>query len=162
MQRCTLLLGDPILAAAGVLSAFLLFSGCGSLLGRRWFGSPLPALAVAAGAIALCAPLLLPLSGWLLAPVASWSTAGRFLVTLVLVAPVAFFMGWPFPIGLLLLERRSSSLIPWAWGINGFASVAAAPLAVLLSMSFGFRVVLLAAVGCYALAYVLALRFARN
>jgi spermidine synthase len=162
MQRCTLLLGDPILAAAGVLSAFLLFSGCGSLLGRRWFGSPLPALAAAAGAIALCAPLLLPVSGWLLAPVASWSTAGRFLVTLVLVAPVAFFMGWPFPIGLLLLERRSPSLIPWAWGINGFASVAAAPLAVLLSMSFGFRVVLVAAVGCYALTYVLALRFARN
>jgi spermidine synthase len=162
MQRCTLLLGDPILAAAGVLSAFLLFSGCGSLLGRRWFGSPLPALAVAAGAIALCAPLLLPLSGRLLAPVASWSTAGRFVVTLVLVAPAAFFMGWPFPIGMLLLERRSPALIPWAWGINGFASVAAAPLAVLLSMSFGFRAVLVAAVGCYALAYVLALRFARN
>ncbi|HYA02978.1 MAG TPA: hypothetical protein VEI04_07670 [Syntrophobacteria bacterium] len=162
MQRCTLLLGDPVLAAAGVLSAFLLFSGCGSLLGRRWFGSPLPALAVAVGAIALFAPLLLPASGWLLAAVAPWSTVGRFLVTLVLLAPVAFFMGWPFPVGLLLLERRSPSLIPWAWGINGVASVAAAPLAVLLSMSFGFRLVLLGAVGCYGLAAVLAFRLGRK
>ena len=162
MHRCTLVLGDPLLAAAGVLSAFLFFSGCGSLLGRRWFGSPLPALVVAAGAIALLAPLLLPASGWLLAAVASWSTVGRFLVTLVLLAPVAFFMGWFFPVGLLLLEQRSPSLIPWAWGINGFASVAAAPLAVILSMSFGFRVVLLGAVGCYGLAVMLALQLGRR
>ena len=162
MQRCTLLLGDPLLAAAGVLSAFLLSSGCGSFLGRRWFGSPIPALAVATAAIALLAPLLLPLSGWLLAPAASWTTAVRFLVTLVLLAPPAFFMGWPFPIGMVLLERRSPSLIPWAWGMNGFASVAAAPLAVILSMSFGFQAVLFGAVGCYLLALALALQFGRK
>jgi spermidine synthase len=162
MQRCTLLLGDPLLAAAGVLSAFLLSSGCGSLLGRRWFRSPLPALAVATAAVALLAPLIIPLSGWLLAPVASRTTAVRFLVTLVLLAPPAFFMGWPFPIGMALLERRSPSLVPWAWGMNGFASVAAAPLAVLLSMSFGFQAVLFGAVGCYLIALVLALSFTRK
>jgi hypothetical protein len=71
-------------------------------------------------------------------------------------------MGWPLPIGLLLLERRFPPLIPWAWGINGFASVAAAPLAVLLSMSFGFRLVLLGAVGCYSLAAVVALQLGRK
>jgi hypothetical protein len=119
-------------------------------------------LAVATAAIALLAPLLLPLSGWLLAPAASWTTAVRFLVTLVLLAPPAFFMGWPFPIGMVLLERRSPSLIPWAWGMNGFASVAAAPLAVLLSMSFGFQAVLYGAVGCYLLALALALQFGRK
>ena len=162
MQRSTLLLGDPLLAAAGALSAFLFFSGCGSFLGRRWFGSPLPALAVAAGALALLAPLLLPLSRWLVAPVASLGTPGRFLVILVLLAPIAFFMGWFFPAGMLLLERRSPSLIPWAWGINGFASVAAAPLAVLLSMSLGFQAVLFGAVGCYLLALVLAFKFAKK
>jgi spermidine synthase len=160
MQRCTLLLGDPLLAAAGVLSALLLSSGCGSLLGRRWFRSPLPALTVATAAIALLAPLLLPLSGWLLAPMASWTTAVRFLVTLVLLAPPAFFMGWPFPIGMVLLEGRSPSLVPWAWGMNGFASVAAAPLAVLLAMSFGFQAVVFGAVGCYLLAFVLASKLA--
>jgi hypothetical protein len=160
MQRCTLLLGDPLLAAAGALTAFLFFSGCGSVLGRRWFGSPLPALAVAAGALALLVPLLLPVSGRLVAPVASLSTPARFLVILILLAPIAFFMGWFFPAGMLLLERRSPSLIPWAWGINGFASVAAAPLAVLLSMSFGFQAVLFGAVGCYLLALALTLKFA--
>jgi len=160
MQRSTLLLGDPLLAAAGALSAFLLFSGCGSLLGRRWFGSPIPALAVAAGALALLVPLVLPMSGWLVAPVASFCTLGRFLVILILLAPIAFFLGWFFPAGMLLLERRSPHLIPWAWGINGFASVAAAPLAVLLSMSFGFQAVLFGAVGCYLLALALAWKFA--
>jgi hypothetical protein len=71
-------------------------------------------------------------------------------------------MGWPVPIGMVPLERRSPSLIPWAWGINGVASVVAAPLAVLFSMSLGFRGVLFAAVGCYALAYALVVRFERK
>ncbi|HVO83885.1 MAG TPA: hypothetical protein VMU60_05625 [Syntrophobacteria bacterium] len=162
MQRSTLLLGDPLLAAAGALSAFLLFSGCGSFLGRRWFRSPRPALAVAAGVLALLVPLVLPASGLLVAPLASLGTPGRFLVILVLLAPIAFFMGWFFPTGMLLLERRSPHLIPWAWGINGFASVAAAPLAVLLSMSFGFQAVLCGAVGCYLVAVALAWKFTRK
>jgi hypothetical protein len=83
-------------------------------------------------------------------------------VTIALVAPVAFVMGWRFPIGMVLLERRSPSFIPWAWGINDFASVAAAPLALLLSRSFGCRGVPFTAIGCYALAGVLAVRFERK
>ena len=67
-------------------------------------------------------------------------------------------MGWPFPAGMLLLKKWSPGLLPWAWGINGFASVAAAPLTVLLAMSLGFRLVLTLAVMAYLLAVVLALR----
>jgi hypothetical protein len=49
-------------------------------------------------------------------------------------------------------------VLPWAWGINGFASVAAAPLTVLLAMSLGFRLVLALAVTAYLLATVLGFR----
>jgi hypothetical protein len=65
-------------------------------------------------------------------------------------------MGWPFPAGMTLLEQWSPGLLPWAWGINGFASVAAAPLAVILAMSLGFRMVLGLAVTSYLAAVVLA------
>lgn len=158
MQRFTLLMGDPLLAVAVVLSGFLFFSGCGSLCSRQWTRSPLQAIVVAGVGIALVAPLVLWLSHALLGIVATWNTTGRFLLVLTLLAPLAFLMGWPFPAGMLLLEKWSPGLLPWAWGINGFASVAAAPLTVLLAMSLGFRLVLALAVMAYLLAVVLALR----
>ena len=158
MQRFTLLMGDPLLAAAAVLSAFLFFSGCGSLSSQLWVRSPLKAIALSGLAITLIAPLVLFLSQSLLGFVASYSTAGRFLVTLSLLAPLAFFMGWPFPAGMSLLKESSPSLLAWAWGVNGFASVAAAPLAVLLAMSLGFRLVLALAIMAYLLAVLLGVR----
>jgi len=157
MQRFTLLMGDPLLAAAAVLSGFLFFSGCGSLCSQQWVHSPLKAIAVSGLAIALIAPLVLFLSQSLLGFVATWHTAGRFLFTLSLLAPLAFLMGWPFPAGMSLLEESSPALLAWAWGINGFASVAAAPLTVLLAMSLGFRLVLALAITAYLLAVVFGL-----
>ena len=61
-----------------------------------------------------------------------------------------------------LLEESSPTLIAWAWGINGFASVAAAPLTVLLAMSLGFRLVLALAISAYLLATVFAVRVWRT
>ena len=43
-------------------------------------------------------------------------------------------------------------LVPWAWGVNGCASVLSAILATLLAMSFGFCVVVLIAMALYVLA----------
>jgi hypothetical protein len=158
MQRFTLLMGDPLLAVAGVLSGFLLFSGCGSIFSGRRPPSPLGAITVSAIGISIVAPLVLLLSKGLLGLSSTWHTAGRFLLILFLLAPLAFLMGWPFPAGLRLLEKWAPELMPWAWGINGFASVAAAPLAVLLAISMGFRMVLALAVLAYLLALVLAVR----
>jgi hypothetical protein len=41
-------------------------------------------------------------------------------------------------------------LVPWAWGINGCASVVSAALATLLAVDFGFAAVLALALGLYA------------
>jgi len=40
--------------------------------------------------------------------------------------------------------------VPWAWGINGCASVTASVLAVVLGMEFGFVVVWVASLVVYA------------
>jgi hypothetical protein len=50
-------------------------------------------------------------------------------------------------------------LVPWAWAINGCASVISAVLATLLAIHFGFAAVMLAAIGVYGVA---ALAFARR
>ena len=58
----------------------------------------------------------------------------------------------PFALGLAALAGGSSRLAPWAWGINGCASVLSAGLASLLAMHYGFDIVILAAMACYGLA----------
>jgi hypothetical protein len=56
----------------------------------------------------------------------------------------------PFPLGLARLRDLAPVTVPWAWGVNGAASVIASVLAALLALSFGFRVVLLIGAACYA------------
>jgi hypothetical protein len=76
----------------------------------------------------------------------------KIAVSLVLIAPLAFFMGLPFPLALVRVAAVRSGLVPWAWGINGCASVLSAILAILLAMSLGFSAVLLIAIGLYLVA----------
>jgi hypothetical protein len=61
-------------------------------------------------------------------------------------------MGLPFPLVMARLRAAAPRLVPWAWGVNGCASVIAAVLASVLAMSFGARSLILLAVLAYALA----------
>lgn len=73
-------------------------------------------------------------------------------LTVLLVAPLAFCLGMPFPFGLARLAARAEALVPWAWGINGFASVTATLLATLLAMHWGQTAVVLIAAALYGIA----------
>ena len=64
-------------------------------------------------------------------------------------------MGMPFPLGLRQVAENAPGFIPWAWGINGFASVISAALATLLAIQFGFTFVLLAALVIYGCSLLL-------
>jgi hypothetical protein len=87
----------------------------------------------------------------LLAPL---SFAVRILACLLLIAPLGIALGMPFPLGLQRLSQQTPELIPWAWGINGCASVVSAILAPLLAMEIGYRGLLILAAGLYLLAYI--------
>jgi hypothetical protein len=63
-------------------------------------------------------------------------------------------MGMPFPLGLQRVSQLSPGLIPWAWGVNGFASVISANVATLIAIHYGFNTVILIAVGLYLAAAV--------
>ena len=76
----------------------------------------------------------------------------KIAISLTLIAPLAFCMGMPFPLALSRIAAHRPDLVPWAWGINGCASVLSAILATLLAMSFGFRAVVLIALALYLLA----------
>jgi hypothetical protein len=70
----------------------------------------------------------------------------------MLIAPLAIGMGMPFPLGLKHVAATAPDFIPWAWGINGFASVISAVLATLLAIEFGFVFVIMVALVLYAIA----------
>jgi spermidine synthase len=148
IQRFILFLGHPVYAFATVLFSLLTFSGVGSLLSPRL---PLGKTMVALIALVVVYPILLPhffqalLGGPLLL---------RLVVSVVALAPLGFLMGVPFPSGIRLTGRVAPGLVPWAWGVNGFASVLSSILAVMLAISQGFSRVLFAGAAAYALALV--------
>jgi len=160
IQRFILFLGHPLYATSVVLCGFLVFAGLGSgaaaALERRltaWHIAPaISPITVAVGGIALVALahlLVLPPLFDLLMPLAD---IVKIPISLALIAPLAFCMGMPFPLALSQIAAHRPDLVPWAWGINGCASVQSAILATLLAMSFGFRAVVLTALALYLLA----------
>lgn len=179
IQRFVLFLGHPVYALAVVLCAFLVFAGLGSgvaprleaglaalhraLPGRPTGGgrgrvlallpaSLLPFAVAGIASTALLHLLLLPsIFRWLM-PLAE---SPKIVLSLLLIAPLAFCMGMPFPLALSRLAQRAPDLVPWVWGINGCASVASAILATLLAMSIGYTAVLVIAIGLYLLAAAL-------
>lgn len=150
IQRLQLFLGHPVYATTAVLAAFLLFAGLGSLWAQRRADahkrhSLVPAVAAI---LALSLVYLWFVPGWL-AQLAGLSIGVRVGVVLLLLAPLAFAMGIPFPTGLRQLGLASPALIPWAWGINGCTSVISAAAAPLLAIEIGFDGLIVLAVGAY-------------
>jgi hypothetical protein len=156
LSRMTHLVGDPVHAAALTIAAFLLFSGAGCLA-APWLWARLGgAVPVWIGGIAALAALEV----WGVLPAATglagaWPFAGRAIVGVALVAPLATMMGVPMPTGLARLDAGAPALVPWAWGVNGFASVLAAPLAVVLAMTWSYHVAAGVSIATYALASVM-------
>lgn len=154
LHRLILFLGHPVYAAVAVLASFLIFAGLGSGASTRWRRrwAPNGAIAMSALAVACLSLVYLGLLPFLLPRLAGLSLGARSAVAVATVAPLAFFMGMPFPLGLGAVTERTPQWVPWAWGLNGFASVWSATLAALLSIHVGFSGVFAGAAGLYAVA----------
>lgn len=160
LSRLTLLVGHPLLAVNAGLAAFLLCAGLGSLQAQRWLGhddavsDEAVALKIRWAVRAIAFGLLWQLAVFYIAfaYAAAWPVWARALLGLAGIAPLAFAMGMPFPLGLARLARIAPAFVPWAWGINGCASVISAIAALLLAMAFGLRATLLIALALYVFA----------
>jgi len=156
IQKMVLFLHHPLYAVAVVLSAILIFAGFGSML-SKWqamAGSyhsgmfwAVIGMLLLGGAYVF---LLDPMFAWLMPLPAGIKVA----VAVLLIAPLAVCMGIPFPLAMASVGRDVPALMPWAWGINGCASVLGAVLATLLAVHHGFTTVLMAAAACYGMAVV--------
>jgi hypothetical protein len=154
IQRLGLFLGKPVVIFSTVLGCLLVSSGLGSAYSRRFSGAAAPWRACLGAALAAAAGGLI---SWLLVDLAlAWPTGLRVGVAALVLVPVGFVMGMPFPLLVRRLEATQPERIPWAWGVNGFASVVGSIGAVVLGMTAGYTVVLLAGTCAYALAALVA------
>ncbi len=153
IQRLVLYFGSPIYAAAAVLSAMLICSGAGSWYSSRMKGGFRDIVRVT-GLIMV----IIILYGLFLTPLLLSTISLPFLVkiafSMVIIAPMAFFMGMPFPLGLKSLSEHNRSLVPWAWGINGCLSVISTALALIIAVEAGFLWVMALAAVAYGITMV--------
>jgi len=150
LQKFSVFVGGPVYSMAITLASILVFSGVGSYVARAFRKRPGRGLAVALAALLVATVAEMLLLNHALPHLMGLSLPMRWLVTAVGLLPMGLLMGMPFPTGLRLVERMDESIRPWAWGVNGFATVIGSMLCVLVSIHAGFTTALASAMGIYA------------
>lgn len=143
IQKFVLFLGHPTYALTVIIFSMLVFSGLGSFVSGRFIGDNDRRLCYALALVALFV-LTLALSAQ---PVTS-SLVGlplpaKMLISALMIAPAAFFMGMPFPQGLARLELFHKPSVRWAWSLNAASSVLGSAGAIFLAIYLGLRETLL-------------------
>jgi hypothetical protein len=160
-----LFLGHPTYALTVVIFLLMLSSGAGSLFSRRW----LPRTQMAWMPLVLVILALVGNVFFLPRALPAWvglSFSYRLVVSALLLAPLGFVMGMPFPTGLRALAARpvfevpagvteADNAVEWAWAMNAAASVLGSVLAMVIAIQFGLTVTLACGVAAYLLALML-------
>jgi predicted membrane-bound spermidine synthase len=155
IQKFILFLGQPLYAIAVILSTLLISSGTGSLLAGR-FSDQTTLKGLRTLIFILSILLVIYIYGL---PVTFETFLGksglaRVVLSIMLICPLGLLMGMAFPLGIRLLERDGSAMIPWVWGVNGACSVMGSILAWGLSLNFGYNATLWAATVIYGCAWL--------
>jgi predicted membrane-bound spermidine synthase len=149
LQWFSLFLGEPVYTYAVVLASLLIFTGAGSFLTTRFAQKPsrmLVAMMLTLVAVLVATTFATP---WVFAAKLGLSLFWRVAIAVAIIAPLGILLGMPFPTGLRIVAEEAPTLVPWAWGVNGFSTVIGSVGAMILAMIFGFKVVLVVAGGCY-------------
>jgi predicted membrane-bound spermidine synthase len=150
LQNLTLLLGHPIFTLSVLLFTLLASGGIGSAMSQR-VPVRLACLAVVVLGVAeaLALPRLVPM-------LLSLGLPARVAIAALLIAPLGFVMGMPFPKGLERTGRGSLPAPPFYWGLNGTMSVIGSVTTVFVALTLGFQAAMLIGCGCYLLASIVA------
>ncbi|MGA8213272.1 MAG: hypothetical protein WB799_06745 [Candidatus Sulfotelmatobacter sp.] len=171
IQRFVLFLGHPTYALTVVIFLLMLSSGAGSLFSRRWLPRTemawIPLMLVIVALVANVFLLPRELGVWV-----GLGFGYRLVVSGLLLAPLGFAMGMPFPTGLRALAAGSrlaltgavtggvsgkdnDNAVEWAWAMNAAASVLGSVLAMVIAIQFGLTVTLACGVAAYLFALLL-------
>jgi hypothetical protein len=146
------LIGSPLYTYSTVLFIMLLSAGIGSITSDRWRITPnnrwfVPFVGIFSS-VAFMLVVYPVVQNFFLAT----SLPLRIGVSMLFIFPVGFFLGMPFPLGILSLGHQPKGFIAWAWGMNGLFTVIGGLLGIVFSVEWGFKITLLIACAIYLLA----------
>ncbi len=137
IQKFVLFLGHPTYALTVVIFSMLISSGLGSYFSRRVLDQSEARWMKALGAIAFLVALL-GITAWSVLPMGVglplWL---KIALTVLMISPVGFVMGMPFPTGLKRLEEWHKPSVRWAWALNAASSVLGSVGALVCAIYFG-------------------------
>ena len=155
MQKLQIFIGIPVLTIASVLGTMLFFSGLGSVLSETWTTKR---QALAFVGIILLALAYLAIMDGMITHLTFLPTFVRVLLVILLLAPLSFLMGTPFPFGMQkakqVLDDRFGAAM---FGLNGAFSALATPLALAMGMIAGYTKAFLLGTAVYLVCLVIAL-----
>jgi predicted membrane-bound spermidine synthase len=137
IQRFVLFLGQPVYALTVVIFSMLASSGLGSAASASLIGGREGRLIKLLGCVALLAALMAVVAAQTTAALLWLPIPLKIALTVVMIAPLGFAMGMPFPTALRLLEEWHAPSVRWAWSLNAAASVLGSVGALMCSIYLG-------------------------
>ncbi len=145
IKKYILLFGNPVISFTVVVSGILIFSSFGGAWVQKKQKSvlkrALPGLIVV---LVLAAFTLDNFMNYLL----GFSNIWRFTGAVMILFPIGFLMGLPFPIGMRDLLDTSAQRA-YAWSLNGCASILTSIASAQLAIMFGISLLLTCAIVAY-------------
>lgn len=155
LQKFILFLGHPTYALAVILFSILLSSSFGSRYAQNFPNDGLHlTVSKMIGVILAVSCVYLVVLPFAFDAFIGWPTMVKIPFTVVLLFPLGFFMGMPFPTGLRILRSYSNDYLPWAFGINGATSVFGSIIAFSVAMSIGYTMTLVVGLVIYGMGMI--------
>ncbi|MCX6163315.1 MAG: hypothetical protein NTU73_00365 [Ignavibacteriae bacterium] len=142
IQKFNLFLGQPVYTMLTVIATMLVASGMGSkyskLINTKMQRHKVLIVFIIIGIYSILLGLLNPV---IFSALSGSGIVIRIIISIILIFPLGFFMGMPFPIGISLIQDSENKYIPLAWAVNGFFSVIGTVITMILAMILGFKIV---------------------
>ncbi len=148
IQKFVLFLGHIIYSSSTIIFSMLLFSSLGALYSQRLKIKELKKYISIIFILIIIYSLLL---NFLIDILIQLDLILKISLTVIIIAPLGFFMGIPFPMGIRIIKKE---LIPWSWAANGSASVLSPILAILIALYLGYNLVFILAGFIYTIGFV--------
>lgn len=152
IQKFILFIGASFYGIATIMFTMLLVSGIGSSYAKR-FSNKTVFIGIFAGLA-----LIIILSSFAVNYLYNLPAFARAVISGLIVAPAAFFMGMPFPKGAIKVK----GLIDWGFAVNGVASVMGSVLVMFIVFEYGFNLTLILFSISYLLAFILLQKMIRD
>jgi hypothetical protein len=148
------LIGFPLYTYTTVLFTFLFGAGIGSLFSEKLQLMERGKTWVPFAGILFAAIFVMLSQHYFFDSLLQLSNLGRIAASILIIFPLAFFLGMPFPMGVLSIQDRPTGTVAWAWALNGLFTVTGGVFCAIFSVYLGFYATIWVAICAYAIAYL--------